>query len=233
MATEKNIWVVIKSNKVMVEWDMQLVFNEIMLRTTPTCDITLLPTLDEASIFVFQKYNLYFYSFNHSLNDRAMSLPPSGTFNLCSEEKNIPQNTNGSMLENNQQAVMAIPSSLPVCNNYNVAGVWAFSCTKGFGTIVDLSNLMYTMIQFVDCYPSAYWHPIYEQAEYHARTNYIERFYQRYNAQQESPTLPPNTVPLDRIYIDQRYDAREENRKDSPILQKLFSAGLLNRDYEW
>lgn len=208
---------------VLVQDDPQEVFNELTLRSSPICELNLLPNGEEASALAFQRYHCYFNGFNNSANDRAMALPVSGTFTACPRQIEDQENTNMPMLGFN--------SSVVSYNNFN--GIWAFSCTKGFGTKSDLSNLIYTMLQYVDCYPSAYWYPDYTQAEYSARINYNFRFYQRYNAQQESIILPPYPVPLDKIFIDPRYDEREENRRETPILQKFLESGLLNQNYIW
>lgn len=199
--TEDNHFLIVDDN-------IQNIFNEIThIPNKSDCEIVRLKNQEEANSLAFQKYNHSFDSMPSAIVER-MPIPVNGNFYICANEPTPSNDENDPSL--------------------NINGVWSLTAINGFGTKADLKDTLKLMSSKSLIYPIAKWHPDEDEAIRYARSNYVTRFYQRYDGKTIAPSLPDRILPLNEFFISPHHKKFEEDRIENPILQKLLEFGLLN-----
>ena len=220
IAVPKKYYVMITNTTVHVLDNMQYLFNELYCRTDLFCEVFAFETLEEANYFAYKRYGYLFYTkFNKDEDKQPIALPIAGTYSLGSQEYAI----NANFVQQQNQGYLV---------QKNTTGTWAIDFMNGFGTEMDLSNLVYFMADNAVVYPHAIWILDALKALPYSCNNYIKRFFHRYGYSVDYITLPAGELFFDKKFFDAQFEEREKildikeiEKQNMPI--KLAMQGLI------
>lgn len=214
--------------------------NALVYRHYLFCEVAVLSNAEEAHYYVQQRYHANFFANPYLYGYPPMPLPNTvnntsynvrgADFSEISLADNVQQNQTE---EDNLPTVLdslpniSLPYSKPVLQmNVNDGLFWAIDAMNGFAVASNLDELIHFMLDTGLIYSHAVPYGDEYSAAFNSRFAYLNRFACRYGFV-EPVELPYSLIRCGEIFIDTRYEEREQRRTDNLIRNNLMLRGFL------
>ena len=213
--------------------------NALTYRHYSFCEVAVLSNAEEAHCYAQQRYHANFLANPYLYGYPPMPLPNTANtgYNIRgadfseinvaesvkqeqSDEKNLP--TVLDSLSN-----ISVQYSKPVSQqNVNDGLFWAIDAMNGFAVTSNLDELIYFLLDTRLVYSHAVTYGDEYSAAINSRSAYLNRLACCYGFG-EPVELPYSLIRCGEIFIDTRYEEREQRRQDNEIRNNLILRGLL------
>lgn len=226
-------------NQVFIGKTAEELYNALYYRQYPYCEVAVFPRLEEAHLYVTQRYHVNLFSNPYLYGYPPMPLPiesKNSGYNIRAKEfveitaesysSNEVMSTNVDS-QQTQPIQNYMPYAKPIMQqNVNEGLFWAIDAINGFAVASSISELINILIGA----GLIYSHAIPFGSEYLAavfsRSSYLHRFACRYDFK-EIVNLPTNPIRSGEYFIDCNYEERETRCKKNKVRNQLLSVGLL------
>ena len=232
----KFAYTVITPSELYVKDCPQDLYDSLFFRKDYLAEVNRFDTLEEANMFISQKYLCYAFSVTGAYLPAA--LPKSDTFALALDPaaqalamgmptmSPVVSQTYATMPMLPQGSQTAIPQSIP--QNPACPGFWAIDCLNGYGiTSNDLSDFLDAMTCAELVAPHALLCFDEDTASRMAYGEYIRRFYCRYDGHRFHPLIFYHPLKAGEVLHDPGYEEREKGFAMSDTHLGLLMKGLL------
>ena len=198
------------------------------------CEIAVLSNAEEAHCYARQRYHVNFFANPYLYGYPPMPLPNTAnntSYNIRGADFSEIQQYQHE--EDNLPTVLdclpkiSVQYSKPVSQaNVNDGLFWAIDAMNGFAVASNLDELIYFLLDAGLIYSHAIPYSDEYSAAFNSRSAYLNRFSCHYGFG-EPVELPYSLIRCGEIFIDTRYEEREQRRSDNKIRNNLMLRGLL------
>ena len=226
-------------NQVFIGRTAEELYNALYYRHYPYCEVAVFPRLEEAHLYVTQRYHVNLFSNPYLYGYPPMPLPiesKNNGYNIrandfveitaesCSSNEIMPTNFDS---QQTQLIQNYMPYVKPVAQqNVNEGLFWAIDAINGFAVASNINDLIRILMDTGLIYSHAIPFGNEFLASVTSRANYLKRFACRY-ASNEIVNLPMNPISSGEFFIDYNYEERETRCERNKVRNQLLSVGLL------
>ena len=224
-------------NQVFIGRTAEELYNALYYRHYPYCEVAVFPRLEEAHLYVTQRYHVNLFSNPYLYGYAPMPLPiesKNSGYNIRAKEfVEITADSSNEIMPANfdsQQAQLIqnyMPYAKPIVQqNVNEGLFWAIDAINGFAVVSDIKDLISVMLNESLSYAHAIPFGDEWSASVSSRASYLNRFACRYDFK-EIVNLPTNPIRSGEIFVDCNYEERESRCEKNKVRNQLLSVGLL------
>lgn len=226
-------------NQVFIGRTAEELYNALYYRHYPYCEVAVFSRLEEAHLYVTQRYHVNLFSNPYLYGYPPMPLPiesKNNGYNIrandfveitaesCSSNEIMPTNFDS---QQTQLIQNYMPYAKPIMQqNVNEGLFWAIDAINGFAVASNINDLIRILMDTGLIYSHAIPFGNEFLAAVTSRANYLNRFACRY-ASNEIVNLPMNPISSGEFFIDYNYKERESRCEKNKVRNQLLSVGLL------
>ena len=236
---EELYFAMVSFNQVFIGRTAEELYNALYYRYYSFCEVAVFQRLEEAHLYVTQRYHVNLFSNPYLYGYTPMPLPiesKNNGYNIrakefveitaesCSSNEIMPASFDS---QQTQLIQNYMPYAKPVVQqNVNEGLFWAIDAINGFAVASNVNELISLLIDSGLIYSHAI--PIGSEslASVTSRANYLNRFACRYDFK-EIVNLPTNPIRSGEFFIDYNYEERETRCERNKVRNQLLSVGLL------
>lgn len=213
--------------------------NALFYRHYPFCEVAVLSNAEEAHCYAQQRYHANFFANPYLYGYPPMPLPNTANtgYNVRGADfSEISLAANVQQHQPDEDNLPTVPDFLPNISlqyskpvsqtNINDGLFWAIDAMNGFAVASNVDELIYFLLDAGLIYSHAVPYGDEYSAVINSRSAYLNRFACRYGFG-ETVDLPYSFTRCGEIFIDTRYEEREQCRSDNQIRNNLMLRGLL------